>query len=220
MPNGRQYIGSTVDYANRQKVHRSSLRHGKHHSALLQQDYAESAGSGVVFVVLLICREDDLFFFEQRAMDVLEPAYNVMQFAEANWGYAHTDEAKAKMSAFRKGRPLGPKTEAHRLAISKALTGRQPSPEARAKMSASRKGAKRPPFSDAHRKAIAAAKLGTTRSDALKKKMSLIHTGAKHSQKTKDAISAALRGKPHTEERKLAIAEGRRRYLQSRISSK
>ena len=60
------------------------------------------------------------------------------------WGKTHTAEARAKMSAAKKGRKRPPFSDETRAKLSAAKKGRKCSPEMRAKMSAIRKGEKNP----------------------------------------------------------------------------
>lgn len=84
---------------------------------------------------------------------------------------SHSDEAKEKISAVHKGKPL---SEEHRLKLSKANKGKKHTAGSRRKMS------------DAHK--------GKTLSEETRQKMSESRKGRKHSNETKQKLSEALKG--------------------------
>ena len=187
--NGKCYVGSAVDLIKRFNSHRSQLRRGTHQSSILRSAWKKYGEHSFDFSVLLICSTDNLLFYEQRAMDVLKPKYNVRLIAASNLGikqsrevvarrtqhlvgnthslgYRHTEDAKARMSAARRGRfhtpewkakisaaHLGMKhTPESRMKISDAKSN--PSPETRLKMRIAKLGKK---LSPGHRAKISAA---------------------------------------------------------------
>jgi len=124
-----------------------------------------------VFEPILLCEKDELLRYEQGYLDILKPHYNIAVCAEAagrglipsaetrakmsaarignhnGLGYKHTDEARGKMSATRKGVPF---TEEHRRKIGEANSRRVLSEETKAKISASKKGVRLPPRTKEH----------------------------------------------------------------------
>lgn len=77
--NGRAYIGSTIDLKGRWKVHRRSLRMGKHHSHKFQRDYDGGAQFDWIVVEDLGPDTDRecLLIVEQMYLDHHLPFYNV-----------------------------------------------------------------------------------------------------------------------------------------------
>jgi len=169
--NGKQYIGSAVTMRYRWNDHKKGLSLGKHANCILQNAWAKYGEKAFVFTPLLVCAKDQLLFYEQRAIDILRPEYNICKIAGSmlgikhskprsiehrakiseytkgnkNWlGRTHSDEAKAKISASKKGKPnglLGIKRSPETCAkLSVALTGLKRSPEECLKMSARQKG--------------------------------------------------------------------------------
>jgi group I intron endonuclease len=81
-PDGQMYIGSSVRIKKRWSEHKSRMRNGVHYNSLLQKA-ADSFGiDGLSCRVLLICSEDNLRVYEQRAIDVIKPALNVLPTSE------------------------------------------------------------------------------------------------------------------------------------------
>lgn len=155
--NGKCYVGSAVSLRRRKAVHFYELRKGKHHSAKLQNAYGKHGEEAFVFEPLFICAKGMLLFYEQRALDVLTPAYNIVKTAGSRMGHKVSEETRAKMRAAIKARAVpwsrGWKAPEeikeqmrNRAAARKAANGgRMNTPEARAKMSAAATGKKKAP---------------------------------------------------------------------------
>lgn len=132
---GKLYVGSSVNLSRRKNQHFSDLRHGKHPSQKLQRSFDKHGGAAFLFRPLLFCSPQNLFLFEQRALDVFDShrqGYNVLPLAGTSRGYST-----------RKGYHL---SEAHKRKIGEANRGRKFSAETRqrfAEIGRSRKGAKR-----------------------------------------------------------------------------
>lgn len=94
---GKTYIGSTVNFPIRKSVHLHSLRNGRHRNKHLQSSYDKHGESALVFTKLLVCERIDLLFFEQRAIDILNPEYNIHRFAGSPRGHHHSPETLEKM---------------------------------------------------------------------------------------------------------------------------
>lgn len=95
-PSGKSYIGSAKNFKKRCYEHIWYLEKGKHHSRVLQRAW-NKYGNVFVFTILIICREEDLFFYEQRALDILKPEYNISLNAIGTRGLIWTEESKAKL---------------------------------------------------------------------------------------------------------------------------
>jgi group I intron endonuclease len=183
--NGKCYVGSAVNFRSRFSIHRSDLRRGMHHSAKLQRAWNKHSEAVFTFTPILVCAKDMLTFYEQRAMDVLKPEYNILQVARSSLGYKHSDDTRARLSVLAKSRPPRagvPLSEDAKRRISIANTGRVASDATRAKLCEARRG-KTP------------AK-GMTHSSAAKAAVSLAHKGKKRDPAAVEAGAAKLRGVP------------------------
>jgi group I intron endonuclease len=163
-PSGKFYIGSAVKVSRRWWNHRYQLKKGVHHNASLQRA-ANKYGEGALrYEVLFYCDPSDVLMYEQRAIDILEPEYNIVRSAGSPLGFRHTDEAKAKIAAASRAQSEETRekrraslraagfTDERRAKISAGLKGRLISDETRANMSAAKKGVK---FSDERRANLA-----------------------------------------------------------------
>lgn len=167
-PDGLQYIGATKHFGRRWIGHRKELKKGDHHSKPLLEAYSKYGLSNLKFEILLICSEDTLGMYEQRALDVLKPAYNTCLIVGSMKGYRHTTETRAKLSATSKGRI---QSAEHRAKTSARHKGVKRSAEFCAKISAALTGRI---FSESHKANLSAAKTGTKWSLEDRQKLSAI----------------------------------------------
>jgi group I intron endonuclease len=179
-PSGGQYVGSAVNVVDRRGVHLRDLRKGSHHNKPLQNAWRKYNGE-LKFRILLVCAKEDLIYFEQRAIDVLKPRYNVSPTAGSPLGVRHSPEVRAKISAHFKGRPKSPE---HKAKISKSRIGFNYPPEFGAKISAAKRGK---PSVQRGRKAspeviarLVAANIGRPLSPEHRAKLSAIGKGRPH----------------------------------------
>jgi group I intron endonuclease len=100
LPSGRQYIGSTKDYKMRIGVHRGELRHNKHYSTILQEDYNKDGFYSIEYkLIKLFDTREEAYEHEQCLLDTLKPFYNVALFATSPAkGLIKTEETKNKLS--------------------------------------------------------------------------------------------------------------------------
>lgn len=103
-PSGSQYVGSAVNLAARWRQHRHELNRGRHFNRGLQRAYKKYGLERLQFEPLLVCRREDLIYFEQRAIDRLKPRYNACQVAGSQLGRNHTAAAKEKNAAAHRGK--------------------------------------------------------------------------------------------------------------------
>jgi group I intron endonuclease len=76
--NNKVYIGSSQNINKRRKTHWRSLRKNKHHNQYLQASYNKYGENSFVFEVLeYIDNITELFVYEQKYIDKLQPAYNI-----------------------------------------------------------------------------------------------------------------------------------------------
>lgn len=108
---------------------------------------------------------------------------NVQRGGEGTPGLIHSDESRAKMSAARKGKKLGPCSAEHR-----------------ANLSIARKGEKRGSFSAEHRANLSAAGKGRVMSDEWRNKLSAARKGSTASDETRAKLSAAGTGRKQSSE--------------------
>lgn len=173
--NGKRYVGSAVNLRYRLWRHRRELRLCIHHSSHLQRAWDKYGEGAFEFRKILVCSKENLLMYEQRAIDGLVPEYNVNRNARSPLGvkrtkefcaaialrqignkgclgYKHTDEARAKISASKIGKPCvgHAQSEEAKEKISAAHRGRKHTEESRANMSAAHKGK---PWSEARMKA-------------------------------------------------------------------
>lgn len=227
--NGNRYIGSAKNFDSRRRAHFWSLRRGKHHNRHLQFAWNKYGEEAFEFIPLIVCEVSDLICYEQRALDVLKPEYNLSPTAGNTLGVKFSAEVRARMSAAKlgntatKGKPRDPiaiaKTAAAhrgmkrsaetREKISEKAKGRKWTDEAKAKLSASTKGKKKP---------FRAYLIGNTFSkgrhhtEEFKAAARQWMTGQKRpkSQEHRDKIAAALRGRKATPEARANQAAAQR----------
>jgi hypothetical protein len=143
---------------------------------------------------------------------------NRTEGGEGTAGFKQSAEARAKMSAWRKGRKeppefgakirarqLGKKVSPKQLAAIREFHER---PEVRAKISAGNKGKK---VSAEARAKIAAFQRGRTRSPETRARMSAAQKGKKRSPEARARISASKRGKKFSPEQRAALSVAMKR---------
>lgn len=166
---GKCYIGSSVNIDARFKQHQALLRKGTHHSAKLQRAWDKHGADAFEFAPLLYCapEKQPRLCYEQRAIDVLKPLYNICPLARSRQGSVATEETKLKISASLIGnkRCLGFSHTAETKAKASATRmGRKQSPEWNANISKGRMGISYGPHSPEHTAKIVKSLLGNTRS--------------------------------------------------------
>lgn len=204
--NGKQYIGSAVDFGGRWKAHRHQLRHNAHHSRHLQFAWNKYGEAAFSFRKLLVCAKEDLVMYEQRAFDSFHPEYNIARFAGSNLGVEQSAETRSKRARSLLGNKnscgVSPSAETRakisaKSAGKKHALGCKHSPEANARKSLlqignkHRLGKKHTPERIAQ---IAAWSLGRKHTVESRAKLSLAHTGKILSAETKAKIVAIRTG--------------------------
>lgn len=215
---GREYIGSAVNFRQRWYLHLSQLRNGKHHSKHLQRVFDKYGEESLVCEVIedifippgldKMQMRDRILPIEQEWLDERQPAMNGSKTAGSMLGFKQSEETKQKISESNKGRTNSPETrakisaankgkkkppgrkldEAHIAAISESNRTRVLSDEARANMGA---GQKRRYEDPEERRKQSERKKGIKPTDEHRRKLS---------------ESSALRGKPRTDEAKAKIS--------------
>jgi len=118
--NGNLYVGSSLHLQKRKSVHFRDLRKGTHHSQHLQRAWQKYGESNFVFEVMFHCAKETARWYEQKALDVLQPAYNVLKIAGSPYGRKHTEDAKEKMRIAKVGKVQTPEHKAAVLAAAAA----------------------------------------------------------------------------------------------------
>lgn len=137
LANDRVYVGHARNIPRRWKAHRHMLAKGRHHSPGLQAAWVKYGEDLFLFEILEVVDDPaKLVEREQYWIDTLRAAvrrygYNVGPVAGSRAGVPMSKSARAKISAFQKGRP---KTPEHAARISAANKGRELSPEHRRKV--------------------------------------------------------------------------------------
>jgi group I intron endonuclease len=160
--NNKVYIGSAVNIKKRIYEHEWALSRDCHYNKYLQRSWKIHGKNSFIFEKCLICKVDDLIFFEQLVIDSIifsngkDNVYNISPTAGSTLGRKHTEETKIKIGLKSKDRWTGKHhteetKEKIRLGNIGINLGRKHTDEARKKMSESHRGIK---FSDEHRKKI------------------------------------------------------------------
>lgn len=156
--NGKFYVGSAVNFAKRKARHRWKLNRGDHANKHLQAAWNKHGEKAFVFAIVQEVPEgEDLLAWENRWLHEHVGkgyCYNIAKDATAfglgksgelspMYGrrFNHTDETKAKISAYRRGKKLSEETK-QKLSI--AHKGQTHSTETREKISASLRGENNP----------------------------------------------------------------------------
>lgn len=189
-PSGNEYIGSAKRFNRRFAKHRHELKKSIHHCKPLQYAANKYGIDALAFEILLVCKIDDLIFYEQLLIDSLNPRYNMCKKAGSALGIKRSAETCKKLS------------EANKQWIR--------TQEIRAAMSAGRKGMK---LSEDHRNAIASGNRGKTMSEESRRKIGDGNRGKKRTDEQIKQMSEARKGKKPSEEirQKLRVAQALRR---------
>lgn len=198
--NGKRYVGSAKCLRIRFNEHRCGLRNGKHHNRYLRSAVNKYGLDAFRFETLLICKPGDLLFYEQRAIDVLVPEYNLARVAGNTLGTKRTAETRAKIAEKARGIKRGPRSAEHCANLSAALKGKPKSPEYVEKIQGRGKGVA---LSAAHRTALGEASKAAW---ARRKAQGLAPKSAEWRAK----IAATLRGRKATAEHRANQAAAQR----------
>jgi len=195
--NGSSYIGSAANLNNRWSVHKHSLRRNTHHSKYLQRSWNKYGEESFRFNVLMICERKDLIFYEQRAINVFKPKYNLSRIAGSTLGVSISKETREK--------------------ISKSLTGRRATAEHRQMLSDLRKGKKKPDGFGA--KVTERLKIFWSSEKGIKRKemMAIANKNRIYTEEIRNKMSASAKARTQNPEFKRIIAESNRRRAKNRI---
>lgn len=221
LQNGKCYVGSAVSFTKRWKEHVRQLSNGEHHSTVMQRAWNKYGEAAFQFKKLLVCAKADLIWYEQRAIDVLKPAYNICKVAGSVLGYRHTYEAKtaaaerARGNTHRRGR-TEPKEVCERISAGRKGkgVGRVLSAETKAKIAAAHRGRT---ISEERKQHLRELNTGKKQSaETIEKRMQKLR-GRKRPQEAIEKTRAALIGRKHTDEFKLASSMSRGQFSREQI---
>lgn len=146
--NGRHYVGSALSFGVRERIHLSDLNLARHHSRHLQRAWDKYGAEAFRFDILeRVGDPSQLTAREQHYLDLLRPAFNALAVAGSSLGFRHTPTSLAKMRAWKrkvpgpmKGRKQTREARAKMSAAKKGHTlkvGTRHAEESKRKMSAS-----------------------------------------------------------------------------------
>ena len=193
VPNGRAYVGSSVEPKRRFYLHRRDLIAGNHHSPILQAAWNKYGSDAFVFeVVADTTGKENMLRMEQEWIDSLgKCAMNCAKVAGSPLGVKRSPEQRAAHSARMKARYATPEGRAEIERMHATNRGRKQSPEERAMRSALLKGRKMGrEWTDDERAAHSVALTGRKMppmADETRRKISSANKGRKAHPNTKAA---------------------------------
>lgn len=127
--NGKQYIGSAVNFKKRWTLHRSELNNNKHHSIYLQAAWNKYGEAAFDFFVVHECLRENAVAFEQFYINELKPEYNMCRTAGSrlgmpppNKGKKASEELRKKLSLAHIGKPSGNKGKVQSTAVRQKMS--------------------------------------------------------------------------------------------------
>jgi len=154
--NGKKYVGSSISLGRRfsQYFNVNNLTRQSYMTickSLLKYGY-----SGFSVEILEYCSSSELLIREKHFMDLLKPEYNIsMEPSHPFLGRNHSDETRAKLRVFFKG-----KVYPERTGEKNPMFGKTHSDEVREKISEAKLNISLPNFTEKHKAAISAALMG------------------------------------------------------------
>lgn len=121
--NEKTYIGSSVNIDKRFRAHKSKLRTNKHANPHLQSAYNKYGEKKFEYSVVEYCEKEKLIEREQYYLDNVSPEFNIRKIAESNLGVPLSESAKKKLSEFWTGKKKPPRSEEHRMNMSRVKKG-------------------------------------------------------------------------------------------------
>jgi hypothetical protein len=101
--NGKIYVGSAVDLANRFYFY-YSLKLISNNNMTICKAFLKYGYSNFKLEILEYCEPQNVIAREQHYLDLLQPEYNILKIAGSPLGSIHTEEALLKISKYREGR--------------------------------------------------------------------------------------------------------------------
>lgn len=210
--NGKRYIGSTVNFEARWRLHKINLNKGTHHSKHLQSSWNKNGESCFEFEILEICCKSELLIWEQIYIDLEKPEYNICRTAGSCLGIKRSEETCAKLSLARTS--ITPEERAAiNLKISIANKGKKRTPEQNAANSERGKGKRSPMkdrvYSEEVRANMSKGQLG--RKDTEETKAKKAESQRNRSPESRAKATASNTGKKRTPEQIKVTSEAAKR---------
>jgi len=101
--NNKIYVGSAINFINRERIHFSKLKHNKHENQHLQHSYNKYGKDNFEFTELINYSIDELIMAEQIFINVFKPEYNMRKIAKSSLGIKRSEETKRKLSKSKLG---------------------------------------------------------------------------------------------------------------------
>ena len=172
--NGNHYVGSTIDFIERKRIHIYDLETGQHHSKYLQRSWDKHGSDSFKFVVIAEATNRSCRFIEAYYLSVLRCQYNSDQ-VDLNCRFTVSDSTRKKMSEIAKADRRGQRMTAARLEKwkvtgnpRKGKPGAKLSDLTKEKISQSRRGSR---LTDEHREKLRLAALKRYKNPEERKKM-------------------------------------------------
>lgn len=104
--NGKEYIGSTINYRQRKIEHLKGLRYNKHGNPKLQAHYNKYGENDLIFsIVEPIMFPELLLQREQYYLDTINPIFNICKIAGSPLGIKKSLENRKRQSEYSKTHP-------------------------------------------------------------------------------------------------------------------
>jgi len=102
--NGNCYIGQSVNLKKRKYEHFRELKVKTHQNGHLQNSFDKYGEENFIFKIILYCEPEELTYYEQKLVDICNPAYNIRkECVTTGLGTKRTEERKKKDSEIRMG---------------------------------------------------------------------------------------------------------------------
>lgn len=95
---GSRYVGQSKDIDKRKSDHLSMLRRGRHSNARFQRAFSRDGESSFAFIVLCLCKSDELNDAEQYYLGDMRGLYNFSPLAQANAAGKRSEETRVRIS--------------------------------------------------------------------------------------------------------------------------
>lgn len=99
------YVGSTIDFDQRIKIHFRKLRRKEHHSWKLQKAFCKYEESDFEYFILKYSNSSNLIEDEQWCLDVIRPEYNIAKIAGNTLGVKWSEERRIKQLKYLSHKP-------------------------------------------------------------------------------------------------------------------
>lgn len=193
---GDFYIGSSCNIRRRTVNHRNDLAKNAHANRHLQNAWNKYSADNFEFSTILLCAVEKKLYFEQRLLDLFNPAYNIAINAVAPMQGSHmSEEHKRKLIKANTGRRCSEETKRKLSVVNK---GKHPSEESRAKMSESAKGntcALGSKHTEEQIRKLLEANTGSHRTDEVRARMSESQKGRHHLEETREKMSVSQKAR-------------------------